>query len=393
MTLARHVVIACLCWLILASPAAAVGKTISVGMTAAFSGPAKALGLGMKAGINAAFAEWNARASEGAARLSLIARDDSYDPEAAGDNTRRLIEENHVLALIGNVGTPTARVAAPIAAAAKVLFFGAMTGASLIRPQPPSRYLIHLRASYQEETAAMVEGLLSAGVKVDEIAFLTQDDAYGEDGFQGAMAALKAKGYADADRLPRGRYARNSLDVEPALIQLLQSRRSPRAVIMVAAYRPAAKFITLGRQLFPDALFLNLSFVGSDALARALGPAGRDVIITQVAPTPDSDLPAVRAYRRALARHEPQASFDLLSLEGYLTARVLIEGIKRAGPNPDREAVIDGLLSLGAFDIGLGMPLRLSAADHQASHRVWPTRLVNGQVTAMNWSDLAKTGE
>lgn len=390
---ACRIVIACLWWLVLAPSAAAGGKTLAVGMTAAFSGPAKALGLGMKAGIDAAFAEWNARASGAEPRLFLIARDDAYDPEAAGDNTRRLIEKDQVVALIGNVGTPTARVAAPIAAAAKVLFFGAMTGASLIRPQPPSRYLIHLRASYQEETAAMVDGLLSAGVKADEIAFLTQDDTYGEDGFQGAAAALKARGYADVDHLPRGRYARNSLDVEPALIQLLQSRRAPRAVIMVAAYRPAAKFITLARQLFPDALFLNLSFVGSDALARALGPAGRDVIITQVAPTPDSDLPAVRAYRRALANYVPQASFDLLSLEGYLAARVLIAGIRRAGPNPDREAVIDGLLSLGAFDIGLGMPLRLSAADHQASHRVWPTRLVDGHVTAMNWSDLVKTEE
>lgn len=393
MPLACRILFACLCWLISAPPAAASGKTISVGMTAALSGPAKALGQGMKDGIDAAFAEWNARATGSEARLSLIARDDSYDPEAAGANTRRLIEKDRVLALIGNVGTPTARIAAPIAAASKVLFFGAMTGASLIRPQPPNRYLLHLRASYQEETAAMVDGLLSAGVKADEIAFLTQDDAYGEDGFQGAIAALKAKGYAAADRLPRGRYARNSLDVEPALIQLLQSRRRPRAVIMVAAYRPAAKFITLARQLFPDALFLNLSFVGSGALAKALDPTGRDVIITQVVPTPDSDLPAVRAYRRALAKYTPQASFDLLSLEGYLTARVLIEGLKRADPNPDREEVIDGLLALGDFDLGLGVPLRLSPADHQASHQVWPTRLINGQVTAMSWSELMKIGE
>ena len=393
MPLACRILFACLCWLISAPPAAASGKTISVGMTAALSGPAKALGLGMKAGIDAAFAEWNARATGSEARLSLIALDDSYDPEAAGANTRRLIEKDHVLALIGNVGTPTARVAAPIAEAYKVLFFGAMTGASLIRPQPPNRYLLHLRASYQEETAAMVDGLLSAGVKADEIAFFTQDDAYGEDGFQGAVAALKAKGYDDVDQLPRGRYARNSLDVEPALIQLLQSRRHPRAVIMVAAYRPAAKFITLARQLFPDVLFLNLSFVGSGALAKALDPTGRDVIITQVVPTPDSGLPAVGAYRRALAKYAPQASFDLLSLEGYLTARVLIEGLKRAGPNPDRESVIDGLLALGDFDLGLGAPLRLSPTDHQASHQVWPTRLINGQVTAVSWSELMKIGE
>src|SRR5690606_25675653 len=152
----------------------------------------------------------------------------------------------------------------------------------LLRPEPPERYIINFRASYGDETRAMVDGLLANGIKPQEIAFFTQDDAYGEDGYKASVAALEARGFAGARDLPRGRYQRNTLDVEQGLAVLLDAPRPPKAIIMVAAYAPAAKFIRYARKVFPQALFLNVSFVGSESLRAALGPDGGHVIITEI---------------------------------------------------------------------------------------------------------------
>lgn len=362
------------------TPAALAGPPagdIPVGMTAAFSGPLQLLGQSMRNGIEICFAEVNAAGGIHGRPLRLLALDDSYDPATAAANMRRLVHEHGVIAMVGSVGTPTAAETVPIARAEKVLVFGAFTGADFLRPEPPERYVINFRASYREETKTMVEGLLNRGIKPQEIAFFTQDDAYGTAGYNGALRALKDAGF-DGSRLPHGRYRRNTLAVEDALLTLLDSPRPPRAVIMVAAYGPAAKFIRLARRIFPETLFLNLSFVGSEALSNALGEDGDGVIVTEVVPLLSSDLAAVHAFHAARARHRPDATPNLVMLEGYLAARVFVAGLK-AAPRLDREGVIDGLQSLGRFHMGLGQPLNLSPEDHQASRMVWPTLFRNGR--------------
>ncbi len=168
---------------------------IKVGMTGAFSGPTAQLGLDVKQGIEVYFAKVNAAGGIDGRRLELIALDDRYEPNLAGPNMRQLIDKDGVLAMIGNVGAPPAVVTMPIANEKRVLLFGAFTGTEVLRKVPPDRYVINLRASYAEETAALVNGLLSIGIKPDEIAFFTQNDAYGDSGYEGAMKAIRKAGY------------------------------------------------------------------------------------------------------------------------------------------------------------------------------------------------------
>ncbi len=370
---------------LIASP---VFAEIKLGMSAALSGPTGKLGQGMKHGIEAYLQQVNDTGGVNGKRLALIALDDGYEPARAAPNMHKLIDDEQVVSVLGNVGTPTAIVTVPIANEEEILLFGAFTGSGVLRQDPPDRYVINYRASYAEETTVMVDNLLDQGVKPEEIAFFTQNDGYGDAGYQGAVAALKARGYADADSLPHGRYKRNTLNIEEGLAALLDSDVEPRAIIMVGAYAPCAKFIELAQEFLPDTYFLNVSFVGTDALAEALGPDGNNVIVTQVVPHYDGDTALVREYREALTAYDDGLAPGFVSLEGYAVAKLYVEGLRKAGSSIDRESVIDGLESLGEIDLGLGEPVRLSETEHQASHRIWPTVIRAGKVEPFDWSQL-----
>ena len=352
---------------------------LRVGMSGALSGPAAALGLGMKRGIEAYFARTNAAGGVHGHTLRLIALNDGYEPSRAASNVHRLIAEDKVFAMLGNPGTPTAAVAVPIANTAHVPLFGALTGAGLLRKTPPDRYVINFRASYAQETAEMVRGITELGIKPHEIAFFTQNDAYGDAGYGGGIAALRQLGYADAERLPHARYPRNTADVEGAVARLLDPTLRPRAVIMIGAYRPCAKFIRLARRHGLNAVFVNVSFVIGDSLLAELGGDADGVIVTQVVPPIDAELPAVREYRDAV----PAGERGFVSLEGFLAARAFVEGVRRAGPGttPERlpEQLIDALEAAGPLDLGLGEPLEINQARHQLSNRVWPTIIARGR--------------
>lgn len=365
----------------------AYADTIKIGMSTALAGPASGLGTNVKMGVETYFKAVNANGGVNGKMLELIALDDGYEPDRAAPNMRQLIDADGVAAVIGNVGTPTAVVTVPIANDKKTLLFGAVTGAGLLRKNPPDRYVINYRASYAEETAAMVDGLMAAGIKPEEIALFTQNDGYGDAGYNGAVAALKAKGYADADNIVHGRYKRNTVNVEEGLATILDAEVEPRAVIMVGAYKPCAEFIKLAKEDLPDTMFLNVSFVGSIPLLNELGDAAEGVIVTQVVPHYDSSDAGVTQYRSDLSKYFPEASAGFLSLEGYTAARILVEGIKKAGSD-DREAIIDGLLSMGDFDLQLGNKLNLSSSSYQASHSVWPTRISGGKYVPFEWNQL-----
>lgn len=364
----------------------AFAEDLRIGMSSALSGPAEALGQGVKAGVEAHFAEVNAAGGIDGRRLALVSLDDGYEPKRAAPNMHALIDQHQVLAVIGNVGTPTAIVTVPIANRNRTLLFGAYTGAGVLRRTPPDRYVINYRASYAEETAAMIDGLLSQGVRAEEIAFFTQNDGYGDAGYQGAITALKARGYADAGRLAHGRYMRNTLNVEDGLATIIDAPVPPRAVIMVGAYKPCAAFIRLARELMPGTIYLNVSFVGSVPLARELGDQAEGVIVTQVVPHFDSALPGVADYRKAMQAAGVEPGFT--SLEGYVAARIFVAGLRRAGPDVDRERLVDALESLRGFDTGLGFAVDYGPNEHQASHRVWPTVIRKGVYVPLDWSEL-----
>ncbi|MBZ5486155.1 ABC transporter substrate-binding protein [Halomonas aquamarina] len=352
------------------------------------TGGAALMGMEMQQGISTYFAEVNAQGGVNGQPLTLVPFDDQYDPLKAARHTREVAADTSILASIGNVGTPTAAVTVPIHNDEQMLLFGAFTGAGLLRRSPPDRYVINYRASYAEETATMISGLLEAGIEPEEIAFFTQNDSFGDAGYNGAINALKAQGVTNAEHLAHGRFTRGTRNIHQGLAAILQAPVTPRAIIIVGTFGPAADFIREAREDLPDTLFLNVSFVGSQALLNELGDKGEGVIVTQVVPPLDSALPAVESYRAALARHAGDAEPSFISLEGYLASRLFVEGIKAAGAAPDRESIVDGLLSLENVDIGLDAPLTLSADQHQASHSVWPTVIRSGRFEPVDWTAL-----
>lgn len=373
---------------LMAVPLTANGGEIVVGMSAALSGPAHALGNGVKLGVETYFKKVNDAGGVNGNTIKLIAYDDGYEPDTCASNMRRLIDEDKVLAVIGNVGTPTAVVSVPIANEKKTLLFGAFTGADILRKWPLDRYVINYRASYAEETATLVAEFTEAGIKPSEIAFFTQNDSYGDAGYQGGIKAFKTLGYGAAEQLAHGRYTRNTIAVEDGLAAVVNA--NPKAVIMVGAYEPCAAFIKIAKEHLTDTIYANVSFVGSLALIKELGLAGEGVIVTQVVPRFDSDLPGVAEFRQDLADYSPGNTPSFVSLEGYLAAKIFTEGLKKAGANPTRESIIDALEGLRSLDIGIGIPVNYSKTNHQAIYKVWPTIVKNGKYVALNPADLKK---
>lgn len=364
---------------------------ILIGMSTALTGPAADLGIEVRDGVKAAFAEANSHGGIHGRKLRLRVLDDGYEPSRTAPNMRKLIETDRVCAVIGNVGTPTAIASVPIVNSTRTPFFGAYTGAAFLRRSPPDRYVINYRASYAEETAAMVEALVKiAGIKPEEIAFFTQRDGYGDAGFSGGIDALQTHGVSDTSTVAHGRYERNTDLVEKGLAEILFHRVTPKAVVMVGAYQPCAKFIRLAREAQFSPLFLNVSFVGSRSLAKTLGPDGDGVIVTQVVPHPNTRSLLGKDFRAALRYITDDRSPSHGSFEGYISARILIHAIESIPGRPERESVIEALEGLGPFQIG-SLHLCLSAEEHQASHFVWPTVLSKGRVVPFNWQQLVDT--
>ena len=366
-------------------------EAIPIGMSTALSGPASDLGRNMKLGVELAFAEVNEEGGIGGRPIRLIAYDDGYEPEQTIPNMRRLIEQDKVLAIVGNVGTPTAIAAIPIASQSKTLFFGAFTGAGVLRRTPPDRYVINVRAGYAEEISEMIGHLIyDHGYGIHEIAFFTQRDGYGDSGYSAGIDALRRHGLDESVTVLHVRYNRNTLDVEGALAQVLETSTPPKAIIMMGTYGACAKFIRLARQIGLECDFLSVSFVGSRPLAQTLGAFGEGIVITQVVPHYESDLPIVRDYRHALQRRFPDIKPSFVSLEGYIVGKVFVAGLMRVEGTFTREAVVTALESLRQVDVGLGFPVSFGVSDHQASHTIWPTAIANGKVVPIDWEFLRK---
>nr|WP_024515723.1 ABC transporter substrate-binding protein [Bradyrhizobium sp. Tv2a-2] len=365
----------------LPAPSNARGVTdreIKFGIVAPFSGAARELGRQMKLGIDTAFNRANDAGGVDGRTLKLIAADDGYEPARTLEAMKQLYDKEQVFGFIGNVGTPTAAVALPFALEHRTLFFGAFTGANLLRNDPPDRYVFNFRASYSEETDAVVRYLLKIRrLQPRQIAVFAQQDAYGDAGFAGVAKAYRALGLNDGAIL-RLNYKRNTVDVDEAVNMLKVQKPAIKAVVMVATYRAAAKFIEKTRDLYPGMIYSNVSFVGSTELAdelMLLGPRfASGVIVTQVVPAVGGYSSAVMEYKNALAKYFPGEAPDYVSFEGYVAANVLIQGMKRSGPL-ETERLIDTLENMRNLDLGLGTPLNYGRGEHQASHKIWGTSI------------------
>jgi ABC-type branched-subunit amino acid transport system substrate-binding protein len=352
---------------------------VLVGMCGPFSGVAKELGTQLKIGLDVAFAAANEAGGVAGRRVRLLALDDAYDPPRTATCMRELVEKRKVFGLVGNVGTATAAVAVPYANEKGVLFFGALSGAALLRNDPPDRFVFNYRASYAEETAAIVRYLVDVK-RIDpmRIAIFAQDDAFGEAGYAGVAKAMR-RYKRDPSKLLRITYKRGTADVDEAVKAVKKVAGQVKAVVMVATYKPAARFIEKLRDANLDAVFTNVSFVGSNELAEELVQLGpkyaEGVIVSQVVPAPTSNASAILRYREQLKKHAPGEKPDFISLEGWLVGRLFLEGLQRAGKGLTTDSAIEAFEGIRGLDLGIGVPLSFSPSEHQASHRVWGTAM------------------
>lgn len=359
------------------------------GTTTVRSGPNRDLGLNMVEGIRTSFATVNAVGGIHGRRLELVVLNDGYEPERARANMVELLEEREVFAVVGNVGTPTARVTVPYAVANKVLFFGGSTGAGLLRKDPPERYVFNYRASYADETAAIVDYFVQIkGIPPGEIAVFAQKDVYGDDGFRGVARCLRRHGIKQEDILRVG-YDRNTLDVDEAVETVLKHRDQVKAIVMVPTYRVAAHFVQRVRHEKLDCEFHAVSFVSADDLAEEFrergAQYGEGVIVTQVVPPPDSMATGVIRYRTRLKEHFPEAEPAFVSLEGFIAAEILVEGLRKVGPELTTEKLIDSLYTVKDLDLGVGSIMSFGPSRHQASNKVWATVLdEHGQFSVLD---------
>jgi branched-chain amino acid transport system substrate-binding protein len=331
---------------------------ILFGQAAALSGPSSALGQGMREGILAAFAEINAKGGVHGRRLELTSRDDGYDPDRSVAQTVKLIEEDQVFALIGAVGTPTTTATAPIAKARKVPVIGPFTGAGFLRaPDLPN--VVNIRASYRAEAEEWIKHL-TEDLHLKNIAIFYQDDSFGRDGLDGVKLALEKRGL---ELTAEGTFERNTRAVGSALRTL--KRAEPEAVVMVGTYGPCAEFIKLARKSGFNPVFVNVSFVGANALAKELGSDGQGVVVSQVVPFPwDTSVQLVVDYQAAEKLLDPNSQPDFISLEGYLSGRLVASALEKTGPNPTRADMLRVIHEVGRFDIsGTIVTFGLNAYD------------------------------
>ncbi|MFZ6647060.1 ABC transporter substrate-binding protein [Undibacterium sp. TJN25] len=337
-------------------------KSITLGQSAALTGPAAQLGIEMRDGAQAYFDHVNATGGVGGRQIILKTLDDGYEAEKAVANTKQLVEKDDVFSLFGYVGTATSNAALPLVAKENLPFFAPFTGAQSLR-EPFNRNIFNIRASYFEETEKIIQHITT--LSLNRIAVFYQDDAYGKTGLEGVIRAMKKR---NIDIVATATVERNSVDVSKAIAQMKQAK--PQAIVMISAYTSCAAFI---KGMLKDGevspIFWNISFVGSQALSKELGAEGRGVMISQVMPAPWDDInPVVKEYKNLYLK-TPGRVPGYVSLEGFIAAKVFVEGLKRAGNNLSRESFVKAMEGISSHDVG-GFQVKFSGNNHNASHFV-----------------------
>lgn len=334
-------------------------SSILVGQSVPLSGPAQELGVEMKLGAQLYFDHINSQGGINGRRIEMRTLDDGYEPDRAAANTKQLIEKDGVFALFGYVGTPTSLAALQISNPAKVPFVGAFTGAEALRT-PHNRLVFNVRASYGDETEKIVEQFTSLNVR--NIAVFYQNDAYGKAGLAGMEKAMNKRGLK---LVATGTVERNSSDVATAVNAIAAAK--PDMVVMISTYKSCAAFIKAMRAAGSASQFYTVSFVGSRALANELGSSGAGVGIAQVVPFPwAGTVPVVREYQRLLGKSGSGRDVSFTSLEGFIAAKVFVEGVRRAGKELTRDRLVSSLESLRSYDTG-GFTVNFGPNNHNGS--------------------------
>lgn len=341
-------------------------SSITLGMSAPFTGPNGLYGMQMREAMLAHFDQVNKSGGVNGRKVELITIDDGYETERTLSNTKTLIQEKQVFALMGYYGsTPTTEAMNKVFGPAKVPLVGTISGAGTLRePQstnPNSRYMFNIRASYADEAEAIVNQIVALGLK--NIAVFYQNDGFGKSGLEGVTNALKRANLAP---VAVGTVERNSLDVAKATEAI--SKVNPQAVVMVTLYKPTAAFVKAMKQLGQFPMFLTLSPVGAEVLAQELGNDARGIGISQVVPYPWNDtIGVVRDYQRLLDKQKDK--FSYYGLEGYITARLMTEALKKLGKDVSREKLVTTLEGMQNFDLG-GFKVNYGANNRLGSRYV-----------------------
>ncbi len=361
---------------------------IVLGSSMALSGHAGYLGTQTHRGAMAYINHINEQGGVWGRKIEIKAYDDAYDPPQCLVNTQKLLIEDNVFALFNYVGTPTTLKTIPLITEAKIPLVGMFTGANALRT-PFNRYLINVRASYYQETNAAVRHLVK-DLGLTKIAVFYQYDAYGFDGLTGTELALKQFGM---EPVSRSFYIRGTMDIEEGLAKIIKS--GAEAVVMIGAYGPCTKFIKLSEEKGFKPVFYNVSFVGANELARRIGKeSGSPVILSQVVPPPEGPgsaklLGNAIEYVHLLRKSYPEDEPNFVGLEGYINARVLVEGLLRTRAEVTREAFINAIESIHDMVLGPKTTISFSPNDHQGMESVFFTRLIEGRfVLFEDWRAL-----
>jgi branched-chain amino acid transport system substrate-binding protein len=329
-----------------------------LGQSAPATGPSAQLGLQLNRGARLYFDKMNAAGGVNGQKIELRMLDDGYDPPRAKANTETFLNQD-VFALFGYVGTPTSLAALPLVKDSGIPFFGPFTGAMALRT-PALRNVFHVRASYDDETALIVNQLHNLGLK--KVAVFRQNDAYGQAGLDGTTKALKALGLAP---VAVGTFERNTVKVDESVKTITAAQ--PDAVVQIGSYKACAEFVREARKAGYGGQFFNVSFVGTKALSDELKNEALGVVVSQVMPYPFSPaVPIVRDYLDTV-KAASDATANYSSLEGYIDARIFVEGLRRGHANT-REGLAVGLESLQHVDFD-GFNLNMGR-EHAASHFV-----------------------
>jgi len=346
-----------------------LSSPLVLGQSCALSGPAQNLGLEMRAGLLAAFSLINDEGGIHGREIILLSRDDGYEPDKAVRNTKSLIYDEQVFALIGAVGTPTSMAVSPIVSEAKIPFFGPFTGAEFLRA-PFNKYVINVRASYFQEMEKLASYLIDKK-KMRRIACFYQNDSYGFAGLRGIEIALAERGMT---LISKGSYERNTVAVMGALRDIYEEK--PEAVVLVGAYSACAEFIKLSKnKIAGDVTFCNISFVGTESLRTALDGYGQGVIVSQVVPSPhDTNITLIGDFKRAMAKYQHDAPISFTSLEGFITGKLFGKIAMAVRGELTREKFIATMEEIGRFDLS-GLVLQFGPLDHQGMDAIYLTQI------------------
>ena len=349
---------------------------ILLGSSSALGGHASFLGTQYTRGGEAYFREVNETGGVHGRKIRVVSLDDGYDPPRTVENTRQLIEEEQVFLLFGYVGTPTSVTIIEPVHEAKIPAFGFLTGAEELRT-PFRPQMFHVRASYFAEAESAVSYFVDR-LGLRDLAVMYQDDAFGQAVLTGVQLALHRREMGISSI---GTYERGTMAVERAVDAISASQAE--AVLMVGTYAPLARFVKLCHDRGFEPYFHTVSFVGSRAFARELLDVQQidttqheRIMVTQVVPSPlTEDLEAVNEYRRLSQEHFPEDPLNYVALEGFVNARVLVELLRRTGPDLTRIDLTTTIEETRDLDVGIGERLSFGLFDHQGLDVVFYSRL------------------